>query len=201
METLTILYTQHINGDLSLLPRLYTYLQQLKQEYDTQALILDIGNACADDVWHCEVTKGRSTMLVLDAMGYHAVNISGFMPDTQRDSLKTDVSIGLITARHMWRYFVPPMRDDDIVIAGQATPAMTLCIVAAPHDENHLENRMLFLKAIVKGEVGFVKVAMQEMVILEESVFAMPKGVKPDATIAASVELVEEEAEFIQKRR
>lgn len=201
METLTILYTQDIAGDLKILPHLYTFLQSLKQEYETQALVLDIGNACSNSVWHCEVTKGRSTVLVLDAMGYHAVNVSGFMPDTQRDSLKTDVSIGLITARHMWRYFVPPMRDDDIVIAGQATPAMTLCIVAAPHDENHLENRMLFLKAIAKGEVGFVKVAMQTMTILENNVFAMPKGIKPDATIAASVELVEEEAEFIQKRR
>ena len=201
MDTLTILYTQHIDGDLGILPQLYTFLQQLKQEHDLNALILDIGNACSEDIWHCEVTNGRSTVIVLDAMGYHAVNVSGFMPDTQRDSLRNDVSLGLVTARHMWRYYVPPVRDDDIVIAGQATPAMTLCIVVAPHDQNLLENRMLFLKAIAKGEVGLVKVDMQEMVILEETVFAMPKGIKPDATIAASVELVEEEAEFIQKRR
>lgn len=201
MDTLTILYTQHIGGDLALLPHLYSFLQILKQEHDPKALLLDIGDACTDDVWHCEVTNGRSTVIVLDAMGYHAVNVSDYMPDSQRDSLKTDVSVGLITARHMWRYFVPPVRNDDIVIAGQATPAMTLCIVTAPHEATLLDSRMLFLKTVAKAEVGLVKVDMQSLVILEQDVFVMPKGMKPDATIAASVELVEEEAEFIQKRR
>ena len=201
MDKLTILYTQNIRGDLQLLPRLYTFLQQLKREYDPTALLLDTGDACVDDVWHCEASQGRSTVIVMDGMGYHAVNVSGFMGDSERDSLKGAISTGLVTARHMWRYFVPPVRDEDIVIAGQATPAMKLCVIAAPAEENRLENRMLHLKSVNKGEVGLVKADMKEMTILEANSFTMPEKIKPDATIAASVELVEEEARFTQKRR
>ena len=201
MDTLTILYTQNINGNLQILPSLYTFLQSLKQKHDPKALILDIGNACSDDVWHCAVTQGRSAVIVLDAMGYHAVNVTGFMTDGQRDSLRNNVSVGLITARHMWRYFVPPLKNDDIVIAGQATPAMTLCIVATPHSQNSLSNRMLELQAIEQPQIGLVTVDMQNLVITEQAVFDLPKGTKPNATISASVDLVEEEAEFISKRR
>lgn len=200
MKTLTILYTQNIRGDLQHLPRLYTFLQQLKREHDPQALLLDTGNACDDDVWHCEVTKGRSTVTVMDAMGYHAVNVADFMGDSERDSLAGNVSTGLVSKRRMWRYFVPPVRDEDIVIAGQATPAMRLCIIAAPAADNLLENRMLHLKTVNKGEVGLLTVDMQNMIIIGEEIFTMPKRLKPDATIAASVELIEEEARFTQKR-
>ena len=200
MNTLSILYTQNIRGDLQLLPRLYTFLQNLKRQYAPDALLLDTGNACTNDVWHCEVTKGRSTVTVMDAMGYHAVNVADFMGDSERDSLAGSLSTGLISKRHMWRYFVPPVRDEDIVIAGQATPAIKLCIVAAPAEKNLLENRMLHLKSVNKGEVGLLKVDMREMTILEETVSGMPEKMKPDATIAASVELIEEEARFTQKR-
>lgn len=201
MNILTILYTQNIRGDLQYLPRLYTFLQNLKHKFDSKALLLDIGNACADDVWHCEVTKGRSTVTVMDAMGYHAVNVADFMGDSERDSLATNVSTGLVTERHMWRYFVPPLRDEDIVIAGQATPAMKLCIIASPAEQNLLENRMLHLKTLEKSEIGLVQVDMQKMAITKEEIFTPPKGFKPNASIAASVELIEEEARFAQKRR
>lgn len=201
MDTLTILYTQNINGKLSLLPRLYTFLQNLKQAHDPNALLLDLGNACNDSVWHCDVTKGRSTVVVLDGMGYHAINVANFMGHSERDSLHGNIVAGLVTERHMWRYFVPPVRDEDIVIAGQATPALRLCIIAAPADETGLDNRMLQLKAVDQGEVGLVKVDMVSMSIIATDVFTMPKGLKPDATIAASVDLVEDEARFTQNRR
>lgn len=201
MNTLTILYTYNIRGDLALLPRLYTFLQLLKHEYDTSALLLDLGNACASDVWHCEVTQGRSTVIVLDGMGYHAANVSGFMEGTQRDALKGSISTGLVTERHMWRYFVPPNRDEDIVIAGIPTPALKLCIVAAPSEKNLLENRTLHIKAVDKSEVGLVQVNMDEMTLTKAEVFTMPKTTRPNATIAASVELIEEEARFAQKRQ
>ena len=201
MDTLTILYTQNINGNLQILPSLYTFLQSLKQDYDPQALILDIGDACSDDVWHCDVTDGRSAVIVMDAMAYHAVNVTGFMTDSQRDSLGNSVSVGLITARHMWRYFVPPLKDDDIVIAGQATPAMRLCIVANPHTQNSLNNRMLELQQVEQSQIGLVQVDMHKLAITEQNIFYLPKGTKPNPTISASVDLVMEEAEFISKRR
>lgn len=195
-----MLYTQNIAGDLSLLPRLYTVIQQLKSEYHASTLLLDTGNACVESVWHCEATKGRSTVMVMDAMGYHAINVSGFMGNSERDSLHGSITAGLVTERHMWRYFVPPLRDDDIVIAGQATPAMTLCIVLAPSEKTILENRMLFLKSVEKGQIGLVTVDMNSMSITRDDTITMPEKIKPDATIAASVELIEDEAHLAQKR-
>ncbi|MEO1289845.1 MAG: hypothetical protein AAFV93_18965 [Chloroflexota bacterium] len=200
ITTLTVFYTNNLQGDLARLSRLYRFLQQLKQEHDASALVLDLGNACSESVWHCDATKGRSTVIVLDGMGYHAVNVSGYMTSAVRDGLQTNVSAGLVTERHMWRYHVPPVRDDDIVIAGQATPAMTLCIICAPAETTKLENRMLYLQATEQNQVGLCVVDIQTMTISQNDIITMPKGFKPDATIAASVELIEDEARLAQKR-
>ena len=200
MDTLTILYTNQIQGDFSLLPRLYTFLQRLKQQYDVRALLLDLGDSCTPAVWHCAATAGRSTLIVLDCMGYHAANVSGFMGDSDRDRLRSSVSIGIVTERHGWRYFVPPVRDEDIIVAGKPTPALKLCIIAAPADDNHLENRMLHLKQVAKGQVGMVKVDMQTLAITASDILTMPKGLNPNPTIAASIDLVEDEARRAQNR-
>ncbi|MGJ3237342.1 MAG: hypothetical protein ACFE0Q_01420 [Anaerolineae bacterium] len=200
MEHLTLLYTQAIAGNLALLPRLHTYLQQLKREYDPRALLLDIGGACAADVWHCQATGGQSSVIVLDGMGYHAVNVAEYMSDSRRDSLATRTSLGLVTARHMWRYFVPPVRDEDIIVAGQATPALKLCIIAAAHSTNALEARTLHLQSVERGQVGMVQLDLSAMQITQQATFPMPRTIRPDATIAAAVELVEDEARQAQGR-
>jgi hypothetical protein len=199
VKSLSILTTQAIGGDLAMLPRLYRFIQSLKAQ-DPQALLLDLGDSCSPDIWHCAATKGRSSLMVLDAMGYHAANASA-LEDEAREILKSNTSMGLVTARQAWRYHVPPIQDDDILVAGTEIPALKLCIVASPSSENRLENRMLHLKAVAKGEVGMVKVDMETMTLLEAEVFAMPSGLLPEATIAAAVELVEEEARFAQRRK
>jgi hypothetical protein len=199
MQALTILYTQNIGGDLAMLPRLYRFLQSLKEQAP-QALLLDLGDSCSSELWHCAATKGRSTLMVLDAMGYHAANASS-LEDEAREILKSNTSMGLVTARQAWRYHLPPIQDDDILVAGTEIPALKLCIVASPSAENRLENRMLHLQTVNKGEVGMVKVDMDAMSIQETAVFAMPSGLLPEATIAAAVELVEEEARFAQRRQ
>ena len=40
LNRLTILYTANLNGDLHLLPRLYSYLQTLKAEQENPVLLL-----------------------------------------------------------------------------------------------------------------------------------------------------------------
>jgi hypothetical protein len=200
VNSLTICYTQNIGGDLALLPRLYRYLQELKQKYDPNALLLDLGNSCSPDVWHCEVTKGRSTLTVMDAMGYHAANAMA-LDDNSREILKSSVSMGLVTERQAWRYHVPPLHDDDILVAGQESPALKLCIVAVPAQANKLENRMLHLKSVNKGIVGIVTVDMEAMRIKESLISPMPEETLPEPTIIAAVELVEEEARYAQRKK
>src|SRR5689334_10902814 len=115
-KSLTILYTANIRGDLELLPRLYTLIRQLKAQpivdedevmlcaiepLARRTLLLDLGNSCAPDVWHCVETEGRSTLLVMDAMGYHATNVSGILTRESRAKLDANfLKIALVDESH-----------------------------------------------------------------------------------------------------
>jgi hypothetical protein len=200
LKRLTILYTTNLNGDLQLLPRLYSYLQTLKAEQENPVLLLDLGNSCAADVWHCAVTGGRSTLVVLDGMGYHAANVSDYLEASQRDKLRTSLTTGMVDEQHSWRYHIPPVRDETVIVAGTESPALTLCIVAAIAPETMINSRTLWLQAVEKGQVGLLEVDVPTLKILSSEIRDMPKGLKPDATITAAVEFVEDEARFLQKR-
>jgi hypothetical protein len=117
MDTpLTLLYTHNLRGDLSLLPRLHTFIKQLKalevddeddvmlclvQPQTRRFVLIDLGGSCAPDVWHCAVTGGRSMLMVLDAMGYAAVSAADLTPDA-RAKLADSAQMGLIDAAHRW---------------------------------------------------------------------------------------------------
>jgi hypothetical protein len=201
LDKLTILYTAQVRGDLALLPRLYTFLQKLKAEAQHPVLLLDLGDSCADDVWHCAITGGRSTLVVLDGMGYHAANVTGFLETSQRDKLRTSITTAMVDEQHSWRYHVPPVRDETVIIAAIETPALALCIVAAPADTTAFNNRTLWLQGVEKGQVGLVQIDVPALKILSQTILDMPAGLKADATIAAAVEFVEEEAEYLRKNQ
>lgn len=201
LSDLTIFYTHQLHGDLALLPRLHTFLQQLKREYGPKPLLLDLGEACAADVWHCDLTNGRSTLVALDGLGYHAVNITGFLGEGQREQLQNTLSASMIDASHAWRYHVPPVRDEGILIAATEAPALRLCIVAAPADETKLEGRTLRLASVEKGQVGIIQLDLQTMTIALQTVVDLPPKLKPDATIVAAIEFIEDEARFFQRKR
>ena len=97
--SLTLLYSGEIAGDLALLPRLYTFLQRLHPPQQQPTLLLDLGGSCANSAWHCRETGGRSTLIVLDGMGYHAANVAGALDREGRDKLAENVTMGLVDAR------------------------------------------------------------------------------------------------------
>src|SRR5688572_24616875 len=107
---ITLLYTHNLRGDLSLLPRLHTFIKQLKalevddeddvmlclvQPQTRRTLLIDLGGSCAPDVWHCAVTGGRSMLMVLDAMGYAAVSAADLTPDA-REKLADTAQMRLV---------------------------------------------------------------------------------------------------------
>lgn len=201
MQTLTILYTAQLRGDLALLPRLHTYLQHLKTQYE-KPLLLDLGDSCANDVWHCAATAGRSTLIILDGMGYHAANSSDFLAEGERAKLQGNLSTGLIDAQHVWRYDVPPVRDEGIIVATQNTPALTLCILATAAESTKLANRTLHLQAVPKGSVGMAQVVLNTVPELTaHDIFPMPDKLKSDPTIAATIDFVEDEARYFQSKQ
>ena len=76
-EHVTLLYTANLQGELTLLPRLFTLIQQERRAATGPTLLLDLGDSCALSAWVCQATHGRAPFLVLDSMGYDAALIGG----------------------------------------------------------------------------------------------------------------------------
>jgi hypothetical protein len=207
--SLTILYTGNLRGDLALLPRVYSFIKQLRAHYSAEAvtlcpddpapanptgkiLLLDLGDSCAPDVWHCAVTGGRSMLVVLDSMGYDAANVSGFLASDARGKLGDLLHVALVDDAY-------PHEIDDIVITteqrrGGARSAPTqvklsksrtphegvglsplperralpnrdsqnLTIVLQPSDSTRLEHRILHLARVEPGQVGIARMCTRK---------------------------------------
>lgn len=201
LSQLTIFYTAHIQGDLALLPRLYTFIQQQMRTLGVKPLLIDLGQSCVPDVWPCGITGGRSTLIVLDGMGYHAANVEGVLAEGERYKLSGAISLGLVDARYSWRYNVPPVQDDDVVVSLQPTPAMGLNIVLQPASATTLQDRVLHLQSVEKRQLGIVTIDLTgEPQLQSQSVLDMPPNLSPDATISAAVSFVEDEARYLENR-
>jgi hypothetical protein len=201
--TLTLLYTANIRGDIHMLPRLYTFMQTLKPTERQGTLIFDLGNSCADEVWHCAITQGRSTLIVLDGMGYHAVNVVDSLDTTYREKIADRVTMGLVDDSHTWRYHIPPVTDETI----QATlnPSELSCrlqICLSPTESTHIEDNTLYLADIPAKYIGIVNIDLSDSpIITHQDVQELPADTPPNPTIVASVEFVESEARYFQKKQ
>lgn len=201
LSHLTIFYTQDLVGDLRRLPRLYSLIDALRLRHG-RALLLDLGNQCAPHVWHCAVTEGRSMLVALDSMGYHAANVAGMLTDGSRQKLLSMVTLGLVDEQHAWRYHVPPIVDEEIVVSLEPTPALRLNIVLTPAEATKLEHRTLFLERVPAWTVGVVQLELgAEPVIQHTAAHPLTDMYTLEPTISAVVELVLEEAEALRRRQ
>jgi len=214
---LSILYTANIRGNLELLPRLYTFIRSLHQDMlrfrpededdvllcpvqppPMRTLLLDLGDSCAPDVWHCAATGGRSTLIVLDAMGYHAANVTGILSAEGRAKLTANVmGMALVDAEHPW--------DNDGVLittdafthhASRITHDFNLHIVLTPVHTTRLAMHTLYLGHVEAGQVGtaYIGGGDSDPALLADAIFDLPPAAPPDATISGTVEFVTHEA-------
>jgi len=216
-QPLYILYTANLRGNLDLLPRLYTFIRQLKQtapDLENEAMIcmfepvnyrtllLDLGNSCANRVWHCDATGGRSTLIVLDAMGYDAANVSGFLTADGREKLEGNVSVGLVDAMHTWH-------DGDVLVTNGSrrgeppSQPCTLHIALTPATSTRLEGYTLYLASVEAEQVGMAQVANtgRKPALAAHEVFDLPRSTLHDPTIAATVAFVVSEARQYERKR
>lgn len=203
-NNLTIFYTYDLRGDLHRLPMLYTFIEQLKEQYHPKPLILDLGESCAKDVWHCEITKGRSTLIILDGMGFHAANVQGIIADAEREKLKGIIRLGLVDHNFEWFYDIPPVQDKSIRMTYNLNDdfAIRLQIYPQPAETTHLENNTLYLTPVEQNQIGVVQLKLlDDPQIISSEIHAMPKGLHPNPTIVAAVEFVEDEAQYYQKHK
>jgi hypothetical protein len=139
--------------------------------------------------------------MALDVMGYHAVNVSG-MSEASRFKLKGVVTVGLVDEHHAWRYSVAGVTDETILLSSVPSPALRLCILLHPAAETGLTEGILSLQPAPPDHVGYVQLDLTYEPRLIGSGQALPleKNARPDPTITAALELIEEEARSYQNR-
>ncbi len=200
METslsLTLLYTAGIAGDLALLPRLHTFIDRLSSTCDL-TLMLDLGAACSPDVWHCRATGGRSSLVVLDGMGYHAANVQGALSPMDRAKLAEQVSLALVDQRNDWVY-QPPDCDSVVFTLKPMQRSGRLQVALQPATDTRLEGGVLSLTAVRKGQVGAVTLDLKARpCLIEARIHDMPRGTPPNPSIAGAVDFVLAEARLYQ---
>ena len=196
--SLTLLYTSHLGGDIRLLPRLYTFIQRLKPARRQGVLLFDLGHACADEVWHCRLTQGRSMLIALDGMGFHAANAAG----VDGRQVEAQMTMGLVDDVQDWSYHIPPIRDRSITATvGPTDSAARLQICLSAADETRIQGNVLYLGDVRARQVGRVCLDLHSAPrIIASGVHDMPSGTLPNPSLAATVEFVESEARYLQKK-
>jgi hypothetical protein len=179
-----ILYTHHLRGQIDMLPPLFTFLRELRKKYAAEkTLLLDLGDACTPDVWHCGATQGRSMLIVLDAMGYHAANVKGFLSHEGRAKLAGVVTMKLMDDTQ------PFVDDSDLQIS----------LVASDKTELR-DNAMLSLVSVIEGQVGVVQLSDEHKLITHD-ILSMSPRTAPDPTIAGVVDFVLSEAKYYGRKK
>lgn len=241
---ISLLYTHNLRGNIELLPRLYTFIRQLKaqpvadedevmichlQPQTRRTLIIDAGESCAPDAWHCAVTSGRSMLVALDAMGYDAAR-SSLTPDL-REKLAGEVNVALVDETHGWEIegvvlTLNPSSPNPFSHIPQGFPAVTsgekgdktpllpgtwergmggegiLRIAIPPANAARLDSNVFTPAILQAGQVGvahFTRIGTRWLV--EADVLTMPAATLPDPTITAAVEFILSEARYLQKRQ
>ena len=196
-QSLSLLYTGHIRGDLWLLPRLHTFLRRLMGRADDY-LLLDTGGACSEQVWHCRATRGRSCLVALDGLGYHAANVEGALDAHQREKLAAQVSVGLVDAARDWQ---PP--NGEILVAlepGKTAHRLQICL--RPAERTRLDGKALWLGEVQAGQVGEARLELGDPPrITRAQVHDMPRSTPPNPGIAGLVEFIESEARRVNPDR
>lgn len=180
---LRILYTQNLRGDLDRLPRIYTFLKTLKNEERT--ILLDLGDSCDADVWHCAATDGRSVLIGLDGMGFHAANVRGVLSAESRAKLAEQVSLSLID-------------DDTPQFVDESTGIM---ISLSSQAKTTFTDGVLHLQTLKTGQIGEAFLDDDPLALQSASVYDVPPTSPSDPTIAGVIDFILEEARFYQQRR
>ncbi len=196
---LTIVYTGGLRGDLSLLPRLYTFIRTWGMGgQPTPHYLFDLGDACAPEVWHCAATGGRSALIALDALGCHAARVAGGLAADARLKLDANfLGMALVEPGRPWRQG----RLAAVASADESAPDAALTIVLAPAPATRLDGRRLHLQAVHGGQVGRARLLLEPPTLLDAAIGALPAATLPDPTVQAAVDFILAEARRVDARR
>ncbi len=192
---MNIIYTHQLTGNLAHLPRLFTHIRQISAQMPTKPLLIDLGGACSPTQWHCEITEGRSALIVLDAMGYHGANVADMLTPHSYAKLKDQVALALVdetgsaVVKDVLMAVSPYTQEDD-------TPSLKICLTAG--DKTGFVGDWLYLTSIASDEVGIVQIDGDVVHHRIEKILASTPS---DPTISGVVDFVLAEARFYQSKK
>ncbi len=212
---LHILYTSNLNGDLDSLPRMQTFLRYLKslpidesdvmlcavQPQTPRFFLLDLGHTCSHDIWHCTATAGRSTLIALDAMGYHAANVTDALTPESRIRLRDNLlGMALIDPEN-------PLHQNDLDLTTRREGSQTLVPLSSftvdltPSSSTHIASNTLQLADVHAGQIGMAQVSFLTGLpnLNAHAIFDVPPDTALDPTIAATIDFIRSEARFYRR--
>jgi hypothetical protein len=199
--SLIVLFTADLRANFELLPHVSAMIQRLRSallsETAKPVLILDLGGVWDNDSWECLVTENRAPYLVLDAMGYAAANADGLDVDGIM-GLQEAVQMRLLenTVPYRWQW-----RDITVNIGPKgAAPCVTWAQSPATGEICTVEAGCLQLYP-QPGALGLVEVSWPELEVLQATAFPFNWDIRPDPSIVACVEFVQNEAKAYAERQ
>ncbi len=195
---LAVLYTANLRGDLDLLPRLFTFLRELRARAEGVAVLLvDLGGSCAPEIWHCAVTGGRSMLIALDGMGYHAASVADTLAPGMRGRMSDLTQMALVDPEHPYAHSAAVQ-----VVSGDAAAQATaapLVVRLDPAPATASDGRVLRLASVARGQVG--RAILEDGKLAACDVLDLPDAASPDPTIAGVVDFIVSEARYVEKRK
>ncbi len=213
---LTVLYTANLAGRLDMLPRLFAFIRRARAAASGPTTLLDLGHSCDPAQPICAATEGRAALIVLDAMGYDAVCLDdadcAMMSAAAVQKLLDAVSFAVcgsdtqrgLPGEGVWQAGAWRL----VCHAGGAAPSSTGDLVIRPLTAGtgarlDVEAQTLWL-ARPRGEavLGIAEVQFDSERRPEAVTWrleSMPADVRADATVAATVAFVRDEARLYQK--
>jgi hypothetical protein len=210
---LTLLVTANLAGRLDRLPRLFPLIQRVRADAAGPVLTLDLGGACDPAAWEGAATEGRATLFVLDAMGYDGACLAA--QDCRE--LSSDAAAKLLEGTHLALCGPSAGLPDRVTMAAEewqvaltasgteaAPPGLALVVrPLMSGEEPYFEERTrtLWLAGPPGDRLGVAHIMPGGSAAVTWRMLAIPPDARPDATVAAAVEFVRDEARFYLQQR
>ncbi len=207
-----LFHTARLAGRLDLLPRLFALIQRERASAAGPVFLVDLGDFCAPAVPECAATEGRAVLFVLDAMGYDGVCLSdgdcrpmtSAAPSKVSDNLRMAVCGPADVCGGLPAGFVCERGGLSVACqagrAAEPAPGAHLVVRRSDGAEGpprlEIVTRTLWLPPPTEGILGRseVRFAAGVPAAFDSRALSLPPDMPPDATIAATVDFVREEA-------
>lgn len=183
---LDVFVTANIQGELDMLPRLYTALRGMKESAPGKVLLMDTGRAWAADSWVCKATENRAPYIALDAMGFDAAFADGLSP-TAFDKASAQVQMQLIVPGAQF-YFALDAVGLNFMPDESASQAS-------------MQSSQVRLPMPSQGTIHHLSLDVSGQTIAQQKTIPIPDAILPDPTIAGAVDFIVSEARYYQKKR